>query len=439
MNLPEERCVTFFSGRDRFIEESLPQIIVSSDGLGLAIERGMSVTGHEHAGGQTGIAFLDWFTGGSTPYMTLYHCMNEDVLWVTITVVLDVAIATGYVLIARHWWINERTLPDIPAKRALRSLRNIFLLCGTCGYLFVPIKMVWPAWRLYDIFLVVLVYWTWKYAVGSKDLKVVYRELGRGRDLMEELEKSREESRRKSFFLNAISHDLRTPLNALMLQTSLVELSLKSDDRAGMQESLKDIRSSAKWTAELLDTLLDFARLDWTDEEQSVSTFRLGEVIDTAVTAVRANADAKKLQLAIQCPPDLMLRTDKGCIARLLANLLVNAVKYTERGSVRVSVETGSGGLEIHVTDTGSGVAPEHQERLFDEFFQVQNEERDRNKGHGLGLAIARRLARKLDGDVTVDSAIGRGSRFTIVLPRSVLNDNLPIDGRRSDQEPVAG
>jgi signal transduction histidine kinase len=397
------------------------------------------VNGHEHAAGQTGIPFIDWFTGGNTPYMTLYHCMSNDVLWIGITIALDVAVATGYMIIARHWWANERTLPDIPAKRALGSLRNIFLLCGTCGYLFIPIKMVWPAWRLYDIFLAMLVYWTWKYALRTKDLKVIYRELGRGQDLMVELEKSREETRKKSFFLNAISHDLRTPLNALMLQTSLAELSLKSDDKTGMQEALKDIRSSAKWTAELLDTLLDFARLDWTDDEQTLTSFKLCEVIDTAVAAVRANADAKRLQLSVQCPPDLMLSTDKGCVARLLANLLVNAVKYTERGSVKVSVETGSGGVEIHVTDTGSGVAPEHQERLFDEFYQVQNEERDRTKGYGLGLAIARRLARKLGGDVVVDSAVGRGSRFTIVLPRSVVTGAVQSNGAHRAEAPVAG
>src|SRR5687768_7384636 len=101
---------------------------------------------------------IDWFSGGEHQYMTLYHCMSHDNLWVAITVGLDIAVAAGYVVISMHWWRNERTLPDIPAKRALRSIRNIFLFCGICGYIFIPIKMFWPAWRLYDIFMMLLVY-----------------------------------------------------------------------------------------------------------------------------------------------------------------------------------------------------------------------------------------------------------------------------------------
>src|SRR5262245_32080762 len=121
------------------------------------------------------LCFLDWFTGGSeNPYMRLYHCMAHDWLWIWITVALDLAVAAGYGVIAVHWWKNQRHLPPIPAKRALNTLRNIFIFCGICGYLFIPIKMLWPAWRLYDLFMAVLVYFTWKYAWSARALKVVY-------------------------------------------------------------------------------------------------------------------------------------------------------------------------------------------------------------------------------------------------------------------------
>ena len=131
-------------------------------------------------------------------------------------------------------------------------------------------------------------------------------------------------------------------------------------------------------------------------------------------------------------------------LERILNNLVSNAVKFTERGGVRIEVERTGGGLEIHVIDTGIGIVPDAQERLFDEFYQLHNRERDRRKGFGLGLSIARRLARHLGGDVTVDSAPGRGSRFSVVLPTEADDDSAVIRGganrsaRRMTSEPIA-
>src|SRR5580704_17401927 len=165
---------------------------------------------------------LRWFSGGADhPYMPLYHCMSQDTFWVAVTVILDISVAIGYGLIAIHWWKNGRNVVHSPAKRALATIRNIFVFCGICGYLFIPVKMVWPAWRLYDMFMLALVFYTWRYALNTKNLKVVYSAISRSNQLAEDLAKSREESKRKSFFLNAISHDLRTPLNGLLLHADL--------------------------------------------------------------------------------------------------------------------------------------------------------------------------------------------------------------------------
>jgi len=101
------------------------------------------------------------------------------------------------------------------------------------------------------------------------------------------------------------------------------------------------------------------------------------------------------------------IQTDPAKLERIINNLVSNAVKFTNHGSIRVEVDHSEDGFEIHVTDTGVGIPAEHQGRLFDEFYQINNDERDRKKGFGLGLSISRRLARQLGGDLVVDSAPG--------------------------------
>jgi signal transduction histidine kinase len=113
----------------------------------------------------------------------------------------------------------------------------------------------------------------------------------------------------------------------------------------------------------------------------------------------------------------VILRTDRAKLERILSNLVSNAVKFTTSGGVRLDAQRAGHGVEIHVIDTGIGIGAAARGRLFDEFFQLHNHERDPRKGVGLGLAIARRIAAQLDGDIEVESSPGGGSRFTVVLP----------------------
>lgn len=358
-----------------------------------------------------------WFAGGDRPYMRLSDCMAGDTFWIALTIALDVAVAVGYALIALHWSRNSRTLPAIPARAALNNMRNIFVFCGICGYVFIPIKMLWPAWRLYDLFMLVLVYFTWRYAWSARDLKVIYAELGRSNKLAADLELSREESRQKSIFLNSISHDLRTPLNGLVLQTGLARLGLKGGDISLVSSSLDEIEGTVRATSDLLDRLLEYARLNAGEERNEFTVFRLDTLVAQIFRTYHATANARGLQLVSRIPPDLHLRTDAVKLERILNNLVHNAIKFTPRGSVTVDVELANNSAELHVTDTGVGISPDDQARLFKEFFQAGNQERDRTKGFGLGLAIARRLSLHLGGDLTVQSAPGQGTRFSILLP----------------------
>ena len=243
---------------------------------------------------------LAWFAGGSRRYMTLYHCMNHDLPWVILTVALDLAVAAGYALIALHWWREQRNSSKTVAQQALKNMKNIFVFCGICGYLFIPIKMVWPAWRLYDLFLAVLAVYTWRYAWNARELKVIYHELTRTERLVQQLDEERAESRRKSLFLNALSHDLRTPLNGLVLQAKLAEMELDDlplppEQTAGQREALGVIRSNAKAVAALLDRLLEFGRAEGGEESLHPVAFDLDDLLHGVAGRFRAVAGGEGL------------------------------------------------------------------------------------------------------------------------------------------------
>jgi signal transduction histidine kinase len=388
---------------------------------------------------------IDWFAGDGH-YMDLKHCMHGDTFWIAATVVLDLAVALGYGLIAIHWWKNQRLLGNNPAaKAAMGNMRNIFLFCGICGYVFIPIKMYWPAWRLYDMFMVVLVYYTWRYAWNAKDLKVIYHQLSRTAVLTEELEASRAEAKRKTFFLNAVSHDLRNPLYGVSLQAELAEMALASNDTQQLREALARIKQGAKETSGLLNNFLDLGRLDWSEDPNQVVTFDLGEVVSEIAAISGAAAGAKELTLNVRAGEGVSVSTDKTKVQRIVSNLIDNAVKFTPApgnpgnpgnpgskegarpGVITIEVEEGRAGeVAVHVADTGEGIAPDQAEHIFDEFYQVHNQERSRKKGYGLGLAIAQRLAQQLGGTLALSSKLGEGSRFTLRIPRVAPTNRIP-------------
>jgi signal transduction histidine kinase len=303
--------------------------------------------------------------------------------------------------------------------------------------------MFWPAWRLYDGFLMALVFFTWQYAMNARQLRVVYHELGRSKRLAFELEESKAESKRKSFFLNAISHDLRTPLNGLMLQVDLAEMCL--DDAESLRESLHEIKACARTTADLLTSFLELGRLDWSDDSVREIHFGLSELLVQVTNAARPLAEAKGLEIRVESPAGVQLRTDRVKVERILQNLVGNAIKFTDHGRVEVVVGTSGRDVSFLVIDSGVGISADRLETIFDEFYQISNSERDSTKGFGLGLSIARRLTRLLQGDLIVTSEVGRGSRFALTLPGVVetgvpaIADHHPSASRSKSPSAAAG
>jgi len=238
-----------------------------------------------------------------------------------------------------------------------------------------------------------------------------------GRKLSAALAKAREESRRKSAVLHALSHDLRTPLNSIMLNIEVARAAAKARDDPALLECLNDMEVSARAADGLLDNLLECARLDRVQEPNCLSTFPLIELVRESLRAVQPEANRKNLYLQATGAEHVYVRSDRQKLARVLANLLDNAVKFTEEGGVKVAVQCAGDNLELHVIDSGIGLTDEQRERLFEEFYQGHKPTRNGSKRFGLGLTIARQLARQLGGDITVESSTGSGSRFCVHLP----------------------
>ena len=216
-------------------------------------------------------------------------------------------------------------------------------------------------------------------------------------------------------FLSNVSHELRTPLTAVLGYILLMEEGLAGPMTKEQLETLSQVKTSSEKLLELVGDLLDLTALKRSDVKVQVTEFDPREAVREAVTRTSGQT---AVQLIIDDTPVLpMMSSDKTKVTRLVSALLSNAYKFTERGEIHVSISNVGSRMIFRVTDTGIGIAAEAQEFIFDEFRQEDGSATRRYGGSGLGLSIARRLARTLGGDVTVSSEKGRGSTFKAELP----------------------
>ncbi|QCG92954.1 response regulator (plasmid) [Azospirillum sp. TSA2s] len=234
----------------------------------------------------------------------------------------------------------------------------------------------------------------------------------------------------KSKFLAAASHDLRQPMQALLL---FVEV-LKPHVATKGQESLKHLGRGLDALRNLLDSILDVSRLDAGVIQPTIQDFDIGPVIEQIGAEYALIAAAKDLELDVVLSRTAV-RSDPTLLGRMVRNLVENALRYTEVGRIGIKCRTDGRHLKIEVHDTGIGIPPEHLERIWEEFHQVNNPERDRNRGLGLGLAIVQRISRLLGHQVEVRSTPGQGSVFAIEVP---LGEAIPEPAPTSATE-VAG
>jgi signal transduction histidine kinase len=230
-----------------------------------------------------------------------------------------------------------------------------------------------------------------------------------------EMQRARAEqaSLAKSQFLAAASHDLRQPLHALgLFSASLRELATDRETRAVVDRIFAAIESLES----LFSELLDLSRLDAGYVEPQVRDVALAPLCERLRASYEPLAQAKRLTLRLD-GGRATVRSDPALLERVLGNLVSNAIRYTEQGAVTVAARPEGDTVEIEVRDTGIGIPEGYHEKIFEEFFQLGNPERDRAKGLGLGLAIVKRIATMLDVPIDVRSVVGRGSSFSLRVP----------------------
>jgi two-component system, sensor histidine kinase len=242
-------------------------------------------------------------------------------------------------------------------------------------------------------------------------------------ELMEELRQQKEAAEEaniaKSRFLAVASHDLRQPLHALgLFVQALQECSIAAQER----HIVGNIRRSVDAMEELFDALLDISRLDAGVVRPRFETFGLATVFDRLSFEYGPVAKQKGLTLSVM-KTSAFICTDPSLFERIARNLVSNAVRYTDRGGILLGCRRDAGAIRVEVWDTGRGIPPEKHREIFREFSQLGPSDRDPRKGLGLGLAIVERLAQLLDHDIGMRSIPGKGSVFSVTVPRGREED----------------
>ena len=237
-------------------------------------------------------------------------------------------------------------------------------------------------------------------------------------ELAEKTRQVEEASRHKSEFLANMSHELRTPLNAILGFTELIQDGIYGEVGEKVTQQLARVQANGKHLLGLINDVLDLSKIEAGQLELQQGPVALGEVAQAVESSAGSLATAKNLQLVVDLEPGLpVVEGDARRLTQVLLNLVGNAIKFTEAGSVTITARRLGETVEIAVEDTGPGIPLADQQRIFEAFHQLDSSSTRRQGGTGLGLAIARQIVELHGGAIGVESEPGRGSRFLFTLP----------------------
>jgi len=236
-------------------------------------------------------------------------------------------------------------------------------------------------------------------------------------ELDDKAESLRRASEMKSRFISNVSHELRTPINSIIAISGLLLDRLDGGLTPEQERQITYVRQSARGLSEMINDLLDIAKIEAGKIDVRAEEF----VVDPLFAELRGTMRALQypgVELIFDCPPGMTCRTDRGKVAQILRNLISNALKFTPGGRVAVTARlTDDGLVRFAVADTGIGIPADKLDLIFEEFVQVENPLQAKAKGTGLGLPLCRQLAQLLGGSIGLQSALGKGSTFYVVVP----------------------
>jgi two-component system, sensor histidine kinase len=277
-------------------------------------------------------------------------------------------------------------------------------------------EITWSIAAGITIFLAVSMRFMWSFSkMFRESLRLRFENAGLIGALTEQKETAETANMAKSRFLAAASHDLRQPMHALNLYMGAFDDGALS---ARGKAILGNMRECGRAMDEMFRALLDISRLDAGSVQPQMRPFDMDSILDRLRSEFEPQAKAKGLEFSV-APCAVNIYSDPAMVERVLRNFVANAVMHSERGRILVGCRRRRPSIRVAVYDTGPGIAADQHEKIFDEFYQAGNPERDRSKGLGLGLAIVARLARLIEAPITLRSRPGEGSMFAIELERS--------------------
>jgi signal transduction histidine kinase/CheY-like chemotaxis protein len=385
---------------------------------------------------------LSWFTGHGQ-YMPRIDCLRSeaggsDWTWIGILITLSIAVVVGYVKIFVFW--RRSYLEERPEHRntKLMQLAWIFAMCAVCGYFAQVVLFFWPGYRLLAFFLLVLNFWTWRFAGNLSELKVslsakrLQAELARSlesrnAELEREVESRTAElaearaqadaaSAAKSAFLAHMSHEIRTPLTSVLGYAALA----REDGSAApeVREHLDTVLRNGDHLLAIVNDVLDLSKIEAGELQIERSPIDVRDMVRGIADLLLVRAKEKGIELRVDVAEDVpsCVSSDALRLRQILLNLGSNAIKFTQAGYVGIAVTVRGHMLCVEVSDTGIGMDGEQLARIFRPFSQADARISRRYGGTGLGLALSARIAALIDGGIQVTSSPGKGSTFTLTI-----------------------